>query len=54
MYIAGTCAREHRRGGSPQPGQQPGIVIPQQVQQAVANAAVNQLAGSLSKQFKLF
>ncbi|XP_057367681.1 dynamin-like isoform X2 [Daphnia carinata] len=35
-------------GGS----QQPGIVIPQRVQQAVVNVAVNEMVGALGKQFK--
>ncbi|KAI9562772.1 hypothetical protein GHT06_010226 [Daphnia sinensis] len=35
-------------GGS----QQPGIVIPQRVQQAVVNAAVNEMVGAVGKQFK--
>lgn len=38
-----------RRGGSQQ---QPGIVIPQRVQQAVVNVAVNEMVGALGKQFK--
>lgn len=39
-----------RRGVGQQ--QQPGIVIPQRVQQAVVNAAVSEMAGALGKQFK--
>ncbi|XP_046636552.1 dynamin-like isoform X3 [Daphnia pulicaria] len=35
-------------GGS----QQPGIVLPQRVQQAVVNVAVNEMVGALGKQFK--
>lgn len=43
--------RKHRRGVG---GgiQQAGIVLPQRVQQAVVNVAVNEMVGALGKQFK--
>ena len=43
--------RKHRRGVG---GgiQQAGVVLPQRVQQAVVNVAVNEMVGALGKQFK--